>query len=139
MSKYKLLVLLAIILMFSIVGGGWYFCNELFPKAPTIKTPEINDISIVSVAANTDKAFAIKDVEMEELIGHIKSAEPTREQSVNDYPPTGFFRIEIQTVEKEYRYFIFERGEQVYIEIPYEGIYRVDAWLFDFVIKYFEE
>ena len=45
----------------------------------------------------------------------------------------------MQTSEMEYRYFVYERGEQVYIEMPYEGIYTADRWLFNFVIKYFEE
>ncbi len=78
-------------------------------------------------------------MDLEELFEHIQNVEPTREQSVNDYPPKGFYRIEVQTSEMEYRYFVYERGEQVYIEMPYEGIYTADRWLFSFVIKYFEE
>ena len=114
--------------------------NEIFPKAQPIRTPEIAEINSIAVAVNNDEAFEIEGVDLEELFEHIQNAEPTRELSVNDYPSGyGFFRIEVQTSGREYRYFVYERGEQVYIEIPYEGIYTADSWIFSFVIKYFEE
>ena len=102
--------------------------------------PKIEEITSIFVAVNNDEAYEINDLNLEELFSYIQKAEPTREQSLNDYPSGyGFFRIEVQTREREYRYFVYERGEQVYIEIPYEGIYTADSWLFSFVIKYFEE
>ena len=33
----------------------------------------------------------------------------------------------------------FKNGEQVYIEMPYEGIYKADRKLFELVLRYFEE
>jgi len=137
--KRKMFWVIALILFMSVVAGGWYMINEIFPKAKPIRTPKIEEISSISVAVNSDEEFEIEDVDLQELFEHIRNAEPTREQSVNDYPPKGFYRIEVQTSEMEYRYFVYERGEQVYIEMPYEGIYTADRWLFSFVIKYFEE
>ena len=137
--KRKVYWVIALILFISVLAGGWYMFNEIFPMAKQIRTPNIEDIRSISVAVNNDEEFEIEGVNLEELFEHIQNAEPTREQSVNDYPPKGFFRIEGQTSEMEYRYFVYERGEQVYIEMPYEGIYTADRWLFGFVIKYFEE
>lgn len=137
--KRKVYWVIALILFISVLAGGWYMFNEIFPMAKQIRTPNIEDIRSISVAVNNDEEFEIEGVNLEELFEHIQNAEPTREQSVNDYPPKGFYRIEVQTSEMEYRYFVYERGEQVYIEMPYEGIYRADSWLFSFVIKYFEE
>ena len=139
--KRKVFRIISLILFISVVAGGWYMFNEIFPMAKPIRTPNIEDISSVSVAVNTDQEFEIEGVNLEELFEHIQNAKPTREQSVNDYPPIGygFYRIEVNAPEREYRYFVYERGEQVYIEIPYEGVYTADSWLFDFVIKYFEE
>ena len=137
--KRKVFWVIALILFMSVVAGGWYMFNEIFPKAKPIRTPIIEEIGSISVAVNNDEEFEIEGVDLEELFEHIKNAKPTREQSVNDYPPKGFFRIEVKTSEMEYRYFVYERGEQVYIEMPYEGIYTADSWLFNFVIKHFEE
>ena len=137
--KSKIFWVIGLILFISVVSGGLYMFNEIFPKAKPIRIPNIEEISSISVAVNNDEEFEIEGVDLEELIEHIQNAEPTREQSVNDYPPKGFFRIEVQTSEMEYRYFVYEIGEQVYIEMPYEGIYTADRWLFGFVIKYFEE
>ena len=137
--KRKVFWVIALILFMSVVAGGWHMFNEIFTKAKPIRTPSIEEISSISVAVNNDEEFEIEGVDLEELFEHIKNAKPTREQSVNDYPPKGFFRVEVQASEMEYRYFVYERGEQVYIEMPYEGIYTADSWLFSFVIKYFEE
>ena len=138
--KRNLLWTITLILLICVAAGGWYMFNEIFPKAQPIRTPEIAEINSIAVAVNNDEAFEIEGVDLEELFEHIQNAEPTRELSVNDYPSGyGFFRIEVQTSGREYRYFVYERGEQVYIEIPYEGIYTADSWIFSFVIKYFEE
>ena len=137
--KRRVFGMIALILLIGVVGACWYVLNEIFPKAPPIRMPQIEEISSISVAVNHDDTFEIEGVDLEELFAHIGNAEPTREQSVNDYPSPAFFRIEVETQEMEYRYFVYERGEQVYIEIPYEGIYTADSWVFSFVIKYFEE
>ena len=133
-------LLLFVVLLVSMGAAAWYLFIDIFPKAPPIRMPKIEEITSIFVAVNNDEAFEINDLNLEELFYYIQKAEPTREQSLNDYPSGyGFFRIEVQTREREYRYFVYERGEQVYIEIPYEGIYTADSWLFSFVIKYFEE
>ena len=49
------------------------------------------------------------------------------------------YGVDIQTEERQYRYFVYEAGEQVYIESPYEGIYKAEHTLFSIVLKYFEE
>jgi len=137
--KRKVVGIIALILLFSLIAGGWYMFNEIFPKAPPIRVPNAEEIRSISVAVNNDVEFEIEGVDLEELFEHIKNVKPTREQSVNDYPAKEFFRIEVQAPEMEYRYFVYERGNQVYIEMPYEGIYTADSWLFSFVLKYFEE
>ncbi len=138
--KRNVFGMIALVLLIGVIAGSWYMFNDIFPKAPPIRVPKIEEISSIAVAVNNDDAFEIEGVDLEELFGYIQKANPTREQSLNDYPSGyGFFRIEVQTQEMEYRYFVYERGEQVYIEMPYEGIYTADSWLFSFVIKYFEE
>ena len=139
MKKKKIAIIVVLIICIGLLFGTWYVFNEVFPKAKPIRTPEGEDILAVSVAVNTDDEFEIEDVDPEELLQNLRSAKPTREQSLNDYPDKAFYRIEMQTADIVYRYFVYERGEQVYIEMPYEGIYTADDWLFHFVLKYCEE
>ena len=59
---------------------------------------------------------------------------------MDDYPASRlYYGVEIQTNENQYRYYVYEDGKQVYIEIPYEGIYTAEMELLDLVSKYFEE
>ena len=134
-----------ILLIFLIAGivlsvGAYGVFNEIFPKAELICAPEINDITKVSVALNTDDDFVVDDMNLGDLFAIFSEAKPTRQQSLNDYPTfKPFYRIEIQTEERSYRYFIYEDAAHVYIEIPYEGIYISDMQILDFVLDYFEE
>ena len=139
MKKKNVVRIAVLMICIGLFSGAWYVFDEIFPKAKPIRMPEAEDIVSVSVAVNTDDEFEIADVDLEELLQNLRSAKPTREQSMNDYPDKAFYRIEMQTADIVYRYFVYERGEQVYIEMPYEGIYTADDWLFHFVLKYFEE
>lgn len=59
--------------------------------------------------------------------------------SVNDRPAAKvYYAIEVAGSDREYHYFIYMEGNQAYIEIPYEGIYRTDNQLFDTVEGYFK-
>lgn len=119
---------------------GYCLFNRIFPKARPIRTPELNNIRSVSVAINTEEGFLINDVNMEGLLEEIRDVKPTRMQSLNDYPTCRpFYQLEIKTEERTFRYFIYEEGEEIYVEVPYEGVYAADITLFDLVLKYFEE
>ena len=76
----------------------------------------------------------------EDLIRYISEAKSTRKQPLNDIPTSGaYYGVEIQTGEMQYHYFVYEEGEQVYIEMPYDGIYESKIELLDLFLKYFEE
>ena len=50
-----------------------------------------------------------------------------------------FGSVDIHADDRTYRYFVYEEGEQVFIEVPYEGIYASETELLDLVLQYFEE
>lgn len=133
-----------ILLIFLIIGivlliGTYGVLSIVFPKAEPISSPEIADITTVSVAVNSDE-FVVDNMNFEELFTMFSEAKPTRQQSLNDYPTVKpYYEIEMQTDERAYRYFIYEDENHVYIEVPYQGIYISDMQMFDFVLKYFEE
>lgn len=138
--KKKVLGYVLLLLAMLLVILGYCLFNSIFPKAKPIRTPELNDIRSVSVAINTEEGFLINDVNMEDLLEKIGDVRPTRMQSLNDYPTCRpFYQLEIKTVNHTFRYFIYEEGEEIYVEIPYEGVYVADIPLLDLVLKYFEE
>lgn len=138
--KRKVLGYVLLLLGMLLVILGYCLFNSIFPKAKPIRTPELNDIRTVSVAINTEESFLINDVNMETLLEEIIDTKPTRMQSLNDYPSCRpFYALVIKTEESTFRYFIYEEGEEIYIEVPYEGVYVADITLFNLVLKYFEE
>ena len=81
----------------------------------------------------------IETTDIDKILKNIIDAQPTREMSVNDYPATkAYYTIEIDTVARQYRYFLYAENSQVYVELPYEGIYKTNQQFLDFVVNYFK-
>ena len=80
-------------------------------------------------------------VENEELgivLQSIDNVKPTRKMSTNDYPTVEtYYIIEILSSVRVYSYFIYKENSQVYIEVPYEGIYISSQEFYEFVEGYF--
>ena len=141
MKKKNIILTIVLIICVGLLAGAVYLFNDIFPKAKPIRHPEPDEIVSVKLSCNTpDATIPMSEKYYEDLIRYISEAKPTRKQSLNDTPTTGaYYEVEIQTDEIQYRYFVYEEGEQVYIEMPYEGIYEAEHTLFSIVLKYFEE
>ena len=141
MKNKTIILTIVLIVCVGLLAGAVYLFNDIFPKAKPIRHPEPDEIVSVKLSCNTPDATIPMSVKYyEDLIRYISEAKPTRKQSLNDTPTTGaYYEVEIQTDEIQYRYFVYEEGEQVYIEMPYEGIYEAEHTLFSIVLKYFEE
>ena len=141
MKIKNIILTVVLIVCVGLLAGAVYLFNDIFPKAKPIRHPESDEIISVKLSCNTpDATIPMSEQYYEDLIRYISEAKPTRKQSLNDTPTSGaYYGVEIQTNEKQYRYFVYEEGEQVYIEMPYEGIYESRIELFDLVLKYFEE
>jgi hypothetical protein len=60
--------------------------------------------------------------------------------SVYDYPTAKtYYTIEVDMVARQYRYFLYAENSQVYVELPYEGIYKANQQFLDFVAEYFKD
>ena len=55
--KRKMFGMIALDFLVSVIAGGWYMLNDIFPKAPPIRMPKIEEISSIAVAVNSDDAF----------------------------------------------------------------------------------
>ena len=137
-TKKKTLIVGIIAVLLLVLIGGYSFINNIFPKARPLNSPEIENILSVSLAANEEDTVTVNRADFEELLRNINNAQPTRKMSVNDYPTVKpYYIIDIQTSEREYCYFIYEDGTQVYIEIPYAGIYKSNSQMVDFILKHY--
>lgn len=140
--KIKNIILTTVLIVcVGLLAGAVYLFNDIFPKAKPIRHPEPVEIVSVKLSCNTpDATIPMSEQYYEDLIRYISEAKPTRKQSLNDTPTSGaYYGVEIQTGEMQYRYFVYEEGEQVYIEMPYEGIYTSKIELLELVLQYFEE
>jgi len=140
--KIKNIILTTVLIVcVGLLAGAVYLFNDIYPIAKPIRYPEPDKIVSVTLSCNThDTTIPMSEQYYEDLIRYISEAKPTRKLALDDYPATRpYYGIDIQTEECQYRYFVYEAGEQVYIESPYEGIYKAEHALFSIVLKYFEE
>lgn len=102
--------------------------------------PAAEAVTAASVSLSGDAEIPMDNDSLEELLPLLCQAKPTRRPTVNDTPSvTPWYRISLLTSEREYRYFIYEEDGKVYIELPYDGVYRSDRALLPLVMSYCEE
>ena len=121
------------------VIGGYAILNNIFPKADPIKFPDTESITAITLIQKDGSSVAVETADFGEILKNITNAQPTRTMSVNDYPTAKtYYTIEVDTAARQYRYFLYAKNSQVYIELPYEGIYKSNQQFLDFVAEYFK-
>ena len=130
-------IIIILILFLGLTGvGGYYALDHLFPKADPIICPDESELISVSVGTNSDVFSFLDSTEYSEILSNLSAAEPKRTMSVNDYPSVRpYYTLVLTISSREYRYFIYENRGQIYIEIPYEGIYGSSKKLLDLIIE----
>ena len=110
MKKKNIILTIMLIVCVGLLAGAVYLFNDIYPKAKPIRHPEPDKIVSVTLSCNTpDATIPMSEQYYEDMSRYISEAKPTR------------------------------TGEQVYIEMPYEGIYESKIELLNLVLKYFEE
>lgn len=139
--RTTIILISMLVICASLVTGAIYLYNDIFPKAGPIRCPDIEQITSVTLGCNTpDGSISMAEQYYGDLLQYICSAEPTRKQAINDYPAGKiYYSADVHADDRTYRYFVYEEGEQVFIEVPYEGIYASEMELLDLVLQYFEE
>ena len=137
--KKTWIIVIIVLLSISIIGGGYAVLDNIFPKAANINYPTEDSITSISLIQNNNVSVTIDATDFEEFLQNIRNAQPTRQMSVNDYPTVKtYYTIVVDTSVREYKYFIYAENSQVYIELPYEGIYKANQQVLDFIVKYFK-
>ena len=118
------LLCIGLIILIGVIAGAIYLFNTIFPKAAPINLPQIEDIVSVSLSdSNSDETVPLRDEDMEQLLQYLSEGKPTRQTAMNDSPTEmTYYGISVQTDVREYRYFIYKKSAQIYMEVPYEGI-----------------
>ena len=136
----KTWVIIIIALLGIAVIGGYAILNNIFPKADPIKFPDTESITAITLIQKGGSSVAVENTDFGEILKNITNAQPTRTMSVNDYPTAKtYYTIEVDTAARQYRYFLYAEKSQVYIELPYEGIYKSNQQFLDFIADYFKD
>lgn len=131
-KKKAIIIGLILVLCVGIIGA-YAVLDSIFPKAESVSCPDLNEIESASIAQNKGEYVTVSDEEIAELLQKIARAEPTRKMSVNDYPTAKtYYKIEA-SADRIYCYFVYEESGQVYVELPYEGIYRADSDIIGYI------
>lgn len=132
----KILIVILIVLLCLTAVGGCILLNNMFPMADPIDYPDKEDIISISLV-NNNTSYLITASDFKTFLQYIHNSDPTRQWSIQDYPSVAnYYTIELLTENRLYRYFVYTEGSQIYIEHPYEGIYKADPQVLDFIRGY---
>ncbi|MBE6776259.1 MAG: hypothetical protein E7543_08745 [Ruminococcaceae bacterium] len=136
----KTWVIIIIALLGIAVIGGYVVLNNIFPKADPIKFSNTESITAITLIQKDGSFVAVETADFGEILKNIANAQPTRTMSVNDYPTVKtYYTIEVDTAARQYRYFLYAENSQVYVELPYEGIYKSNQQFLDFIAEHFKD
>ena len=131
---YTIAVIASVVLLFFAAWGGFAVYDYFFPMAEAITCPVNEEVTFASLALNNSTIVQFEEAELVKLLEHFDAVTPTRKWSVQDYPTAKtYYIIELHTENRLYRYFVYTEGTQVYVEHPYEGIYKADPQILTFI------
>ena len=105
-------------------------------KAAPITLPQADEIASIDITFEENTVSHSDKTWISEIIADISSSEPTKKESVQDFPQAKSyiridFRHETGTETEIITIFAYEDREKYYLEQPYRGIYKTDRKLFE--------
>lgn len=129
-----LFLLFVLLLVFLFMPDEWRVWNDKADPLPDVKKEEIVFIEAFIYDKSNCKITAD---DCDKVLEHLENAKPTRIRSLTDSVYSEDYRgINIKTQEKSYHYFVYKDGNNTLLEIPYVGVYKVDAELFELLDDY---
>ena len=136
----KTLIILLVVLLCLMAVGGYFLLDNMFPEAPPFECPDNGEILSISVKQPNGTEIDTNFAAFDGILQLLRSAEPTRQWSIQDYPSaSSYYTIEIHTAARQYRYYVYTEGISMYIEHPYNGIYKTNQQIMDLIGSYFSE
>lgn len=137
MKKTWIVIMIAL-LGFAVIGC-YAVLDNTFPKADPINCPATESVTAFVLIKNDGSYVEVETADFGEFLHNITNAQPTRTMSVNDYPASKtYYTIEVGTAARRYQYFLYVENSQVYIEVPYEGVYKTNQQFLDCIVEYFK-
>ena len=106
-------------------------------KVAPITLPQTDEITSIDITFGENTVSHSDKTWISEIIADISSSEPTKKESVQDFPQAESyikidfrhetFRLETGTI----TIFAYEDRGKYYLEQPYQGIYKIDRKLFE--------
>lgn len=105
-------------------------------KAAPITLPRADEITSIDITFEENTVSHSDKTWISEIIADISSSEPTKKESVQDFPQAKSciridFRHETGTETETITIFAYEDRGKYYLEQPYRGIYKIDRKLFE--------
>ncbi len=130
------------IILFTVVGcvtfAALYAISRVFPLATALTFPE--EVSAITISnSDNEHLTSYTDAASIELFkSYIVESKPTRKHSLNDFPVNSeYFSLQFALGDEENaaytKIYIYSENNDSYLELPYYGIYEVDAKILDLI------
>ena len=99
-----------------------------------IDLPEIDKILTINIFNDGSVNSYIDKEDIKNIVSIILDSNKTSKDSVNEIPNTeSYIVLEMVTSDKTYTIYLYNKNEEIYLEIPYQGIYEVNEKLYEFL------
>lgn len=101
-------------------------------KAAPITLPQADKITSIDITTEENTVSHSDKTWISEIIADISSSEPTKKESVQDFPQVeSYIKIDLRHETGTITIFAYEDRGKYYLEQPYQGIYKTDCKLFE--------
>ena len=101
-------------------------------KADPITLPQTDEITSIDITVGENTVSHSDKTWISEIIADISSSEPTKKESVQDFPQAkSYIKIDFRHETGTITIFAYEDRGKYYLEQPYQGIYKIERKLFE--------
>ena len=101
-------------------------------KAAPITLPQADKITSIDITIAENTVSHLDKTWISEIIADISSSEPTKKESVQDFPQVeSYIKIDFRYETGTITIFAYEDRGKYYLEQPYQGIYKIERKLFE--------
>ena len=101
-------------------------------RAAPITLPQADEITSIDITIEENTVSHSDKTWISEVIADISSSEPTKKDSVQDFPQVeSYIKIDFRLETGTSTIFAYEDRGKYYLEQPYQGIYKIDRKLFE--------
>ena len=101
-------------------------------KVAPITLPQTDEITSIDITFGENTVSHSDKTWISEVIADISSSEPTKKESVQDFPQAkSYIKIDFRLEKGTITIFAYEDRGKYYLERPYQGIYKTDRKLFE--------